>query len=67
MFSGEVMSSTPRRQSEVSIPDRVLGVFRQLAHTVPTVESAVSIPDRVLGVFRRIQCPCEDYNNRFNP
>ena len=37
----------------VSIPDRVLGIFRRTAR--PTYqESSVSIPDRVLGIFRQL-------------
>mgnify|MGYP001787857893 CR=1 FL=1 len=39
---------------QVSIPDRVLGVFRrELSTFLIHRQSQVSIPDRVLGVFRR--------------
>ena len=37
----------------VSIPDRVLWVFRQERAKAITAEANVSIPDRVLWVFRR--------------
>ncbi len=37
----------------VSIPDRVLGIFRLLSIEVHKPYLLVSIPDRVLGIFRR--------------
>ena len=37
---------------EVSIPDRVLGFFRQKVGSIADTGFQVSIPDRVLGFFR---------------
>ena len=36
----------------VSIPDRVLGIFRLGNTNSATISQLVSIPDRVLGIFR---------------
>ena len=36
----------------VSIPDRVLGIFRLESDTQAIHRIEVSIPDRVLGIFR---------------
>ena len=38
----------------VSIPDRVLGIFRRNNTLIFAVVFVVSIPDRVLGIFRRV-------------
>ena len=37
----------------VSIPDRVLGIFRLIVVLIASDLMIVSIPDRVLGIFRR--------------
>ena len=36
----------------VSIPDRVLGIFRLRNEITKVAKRDVSIPDRVLGIFR---------------
>ena len=41
------------RLSRVSIPDRVLGIFRLDCVLVYFGDRLVSIPDRVLGIFRQ--------------
>ena len=51
MFSG-VGRQTRAKSFFVSIPDRVLGVFRRTEVSQGSSNDAVSIPDRVLGVFR---------------
>ena len=42
----------------VSIPDRVLGIFRLKYIDKVLAVWEVSIPDRVLGIFRRIDYKC---------
>ena len=54
----------------VSIPDRVLGVFRPgtiIERTGKASVPLVSIPDRVLGVFRLIQVILQSEHISFNP
>ena len=52
MFSGR-RDQIAKRSKVVSIPDRVLGVFRRDGTEVSAKAVPVSIPDRVLGVFRQ--------------
>ena len=54
---------------EVSIPDRVLGIFRPVETPLDMVmsEVPVSIPDRVLGIFRRNRKAGSFFVVGFNP
>ena len=53
--------------TKVSIPDRVLGIFRLDTEHGKGNPHPVSIPDRVLGIFRPEQKAQAEVLARFNP
>ena len=67
MFSGSTFIIFVSVTS-VSIPDRVLGVFRRGGSVEAwLLLDIVSIPDRVLGVFRLVSSDIPVNVLRFNP